>query len=107
MIAPQLTVFLPFVASALAAWLVSAKLSQLFNGLIIAIAFLVAIALCILTGGPLTSLTLTNIIIDCAAVFAALKPLMDFVAPLLPSPLALLAPKATPGVAAPPPQSKV
>ena len=96
MIIPQpLALFVPWLAGALATWLVSAKLTQFFNGLIITAAFLLSLVLCILTSGKLTgdmTANLTLIIGYSAAVFGLMKPLMDFLSDKIPSPLAALAP---------------
>jgi hypothetical protein len=88
-----ITLFLPWVASALAAWLLTDKLSQLVNGLIIAALFALSVAVCILTSGvPLTSLSVGIVIGYSAAIFGLLKPCMDFLSVKVPSPLAALAP---------------
>src|SRR5450631_465924 len=93
MLPQPITLFLPWVASALAAWLLTDKLSQLINGLIIAALFVLSVGLCILTSGvPMTSLSVGIVIGYSAGVFGLLKPLMDFASVKLPSPLASLAP---------------
>lgn len=93
MLPQPITLFLPWVASALAAWLLTDKLSQLVNGLIIAALFVLSVGLCILLSGvPLTSLSVGIVIGYSAGVFGLLKPLMDFLSVKLPSPLAALAP---------------
>src|SRR5450631_246236 len=93
MLPQPITLFLPWVASALAAWLLTDKLSQLINGLIIAALFVLSVGLCILTSGvPLTCLSVGIVIGYSAGVFGLLKPLMDFASVKLPSPLAALAP---------------
>lgn len=90
MIPQPFTLVLPAMAAALAAWAKDARLSALANYIIVAVAFVGAVAACVFFGGGLTGHPGTDIgiiITECGAVFAALKPLMDQASAVLPSPL--------------------
>jgi hypothetical protein len=69
-------------------------LSALANYIIVAFAFVLAVAACVFFGGGLTGHPGTDIgiiITECGAVFAALRPLMDQTSAVLPSPLSGIA----------------
>jgi Mg2+/citrate symporter len=88
-----ITLFLPWIAGAIAGWLSSARLPQWVNALIIAVLFAASVVLVALTGAQMTADPSTNITIIigyCAAIFGLLKPCIDFLARNTPSPLAFL-----------------
>jgi hypothetical protein len=90
MIPQPFTLILPAMAAALASWIKDARLPAIWNYIIVAFAFVLAVVGCIFFGGGLTGHVGTDIgiiITECGAVFAALKPLMDQASGVLPSPL--------------------
>jgi hypothetical protein len=96
MIPQPLPLLFPVVAATLAAWIKDSRLPQWGNYAIVAAAFVLAVVLSIAFGGGLTGnpgRDIGIIIAECAAVFAALKPLMDQASSLLPSPFSKYAAK--------------
>jgi hypothetical protein len=96
-----LILFVPWLATFVAAWLTSARLPKVLNGLIIALFYVASVTLAIATSGKaLTSDPTTNaelLLGYSAAIFGLTKPLMDELSLKLPSPLAaLIAPSLVP-----------